>query len=87
MVVTDVPVEVMKSVEVMTSTQLPDAQLVEPSVDLPIELAAAAPLEQQVAQSVAPPITPPESATQHVSAQSPSLWAWLKQQLLGATKK
>jgi hypothetical protein len=69
MVVTDVPVEVMKS------------------VDLPVELSAAAPLEQQVAHSVAPPTTPPESAAQHVSAQSPSLWAWLKQQLLGATKK
>ena len=87
MVVTDVPVEVMKSVEVMMSTQLPDAQLVEPSVDLPVELSAAAPLEQQVAHSVTSPTTPPESAAQHVSAQSPSLWAWLKQQLLGATKK
>jgi len=50
--VTDVPVEVMKSVEVMAPTQLP------------------------IAQSVSEP----------ASAQPPSLWAWLKQQL-GATKK
>ena len=69
LVVADVPVEVMKS------------------VDLPVELSAAAPLEQQVAQSVAPPTTPPESSTQPLSTQPPSLWAWLKQQLLGATKK
>jgi pimeloyl-ACP methyl ester carboxylesterase len=69
LVVADVPVEVMKS------------------VDLPVELSAAAPLEQQVAQSVAPPTTPPKSSTQPLSTQPPSLWAWLKQQLLGATKK
>jgi pimeloyl-ACP methyl ester carboxylesterase len=86
-VVTDVPVEVMKSVEVMTSMQLPEAQLVEPSVDLPVELSAAAPLEQLVVHSVAPPATPPESAAQPLSTQPPSLWAWLKQRLLGATKK
>ena len=86
---TDVPVEVMKSVEVMAPTQLPVAKLVEPAVELPV----AQPLDQQVAQSVGPAITPSESAAQPVSAQpsshaeQPSLWAWLKQQLLAATKK
>ena len=90
---TDVPVEVMKSVEVMAPTQLPVAQLVEPAVELPMELPVAQPLDQQVGPSVTPAITPSESAAQPVSAQhsthaeQPSLWAWLKQQLLGATKK
>ena len=69
-VVTDVPVEVMKSVEVMVSTQ----PLVESPTEPPISPSVApSPLEALVAQNV--------------SAQSPSLWTWLKRQLLGATKK
>jgi hypothetical protein len=86
-VVTDVPVELMKSVEVMTPVQLPVAQLVELVVELPIEPPPAQLVEQHVAQALGPSTTSPELAAQQLSAQPPSLWTWFKQQLLGATKK
>ncbi len=87
-VVTDEPVEVMKSLEVMAPTQLPVEQLMKPH----IELSVAQPEVQQVTQPV-DGVTQPEPVAQLASAQQPSNaqsigWlSWLKQQLLGATKK
>ena len=92
-VVTDEPVEVMKSVEVMAPTSLSAKQLVESSIELPV----AQPEAQQVTQSVEQPVVvstlPEVVAVQSVGVQQPSSaqptsWlSWLKQQLLGATKK
>jgi hypothetical protein len=73
-VVSDVPVEVMKSVEVMVPTPLPVAQ----------------PEEPQMAQSVESPVVvaaQPEGVLPPSPATQPSVWAWLKHKLLGATKK
>jgi pimeloyl-ACP methyl ester carboxylesterase len=71
-VMSDVPVKVMKSVEVMVPTPLPVAQPEEPQMPQ---------MPQSVESPVAVAAQPPSPAAQ------PSVWAWLKHKLLGATKR
>ena len=81
-VITDVPVEVMKSVEVMAPPQLPVAQLVEaPYIAQSVE-------QPVVAAKLPASVAAPSANVQQPGSAQPSSWlSWLKQQLLGATKK
>jgi pimeloyl-ACP methyl ester carboxylesterase len=68
-VITDVPVQVMKSVEVMAPTQPPAVQPV-------------------VADTLPASVAAQSANVQQPSSAQPTGWlSWLKQQLLGATKK
>jgi hypothetical protein len=92
-VVTDEPVEVMKSVEVMAPTSLPVKQLVEQYIELPVARPEAKQVTASVEQFVVAATLPESVAAQSANVQQPSSaqptsWlSWLKQQLLGATKK
>jgi pimeloyl-ACP methyl ester carboxylesterase len=93
MVLADEPVEVMKSVEVMAPTSLPAKQLVESSIELPVAQPEAKQVTASVEQLVVAATLPDSVAAQSANVQQPSSarptsWlSWLKQQLLGATKK
>ena len=75
------PGPVWQEAEVATDAPVAVLQSLEAMPDKPLVL------DMPVPSPVALPVEPPAKAAQPTPAKPPSLWAWLKQQLRGTTKK